>query len=229
MTAVQIEQLIAWVVAIATALGFMWRSGMPFIRDRIWKPLRARITTPGDVMVALEKMSATLEAQGKELKEIRFQVYPDSGNSLFDRLVGLERGLRVQDAALMAYIETRAQARLRFDRQGNCVHADGTFVKLTGCTQEEVVGWGWVNFVCPAMRDKVRVEWNHCVEERREFRMPVALTNGSVAEMTQCNGRLIKDVQTGIVEGWVFHFYLSDWKKKDKVREDNARRPAAPR
>jgi PAS domain S-box-containing protein len=220
MTATEIEQLIAWVIAIVTALGFFLRSGMPFIRDKIWRPIRSRITTPGDVMIAFEKMASTLEAQSKELRDIKYQVYPDSGNSLFDRLLGLERGLRVQDAALMAYIETRAQARLRFDREGNCIHADGTFARLTGSTQEQVVGWGWVNFVSPDQRDRVRTEWNHCVEERREFRMPVPLTNGSEAEMTQCNGRLIKDVVTGMVEGWVFHFYLSDWKKKDKVRDD---------
>jgi PAS domain-containing protein len=193
--------------AALVAIHTFWKIGMPFLTERVWKPIRERITTPGDVDKKLDKLVKLVENQSTELQGLKKFVLPNGGTSVSDRLGYVSDMLQAQDALMMAYMEHPHQARLRFDVSGYCTHGDGTFMRWTGSNLSELIGWGWVNFIDLDQRDDVRDEWSNCIEEKRDFHMDITMLNLIHGPFeARCSGRVVRDTK-GQVTGWVFHFF----------------------
>jgi len=55
------------------------------------------------------------------------------------------------------------------DVQGNCIYVNNKWLELTGLTETESMGTGWVNALHCDDRDKVFAEWDAAVREQRPF------------------------------------------------------------
>ena len=55
------------------------------------------------------------------------------------------------------------------DADGNCVYVNEKWCELTGLTETEAMGSGWVDALHPEDRNSVFAEWNAAVSEKRTF------------------------------------------------------------
>jgi PAS domain S-box-containing protein len=71
------------------------------------------------------------------------------------------------------------------DHFGRYVDANRAYLRWTGLTIQEIVGWGWINAVLPVDRGRVRDEWLSSVKDVRRFELRFHLvhTGGRVIEV----------------------------------------------
>jgi PAS domain S-box-containing protein len=61
------------------------------------------------------------------------------------------------------------QAQFETDATGANTYVNLTFARWLGVGKAELLGWGWVNFVHPDDRIRVRAEWDACRAEHRKY------------------------------------------------------------
>ena len=72
------------------------------------------------------------------------------------------------------HLEIKARGDLNIDvaeftcaSEGNVTYVNQTLARWLGVGKQELLGWGWVNYVHVDDRDRVRREWMACVKEHR--------------------------------------------------------------
>lgn len=82
----------------------------------------------------------------------------------------LTRMVHLQTMHLRARSDTDiATAQFETDAEGANTYVNLTFARWLGVGKNELMGWGWVNFVHPDDRIRVRAEWDLCREEHRKY------------------------------------------------------------
>lgn len=54
---------------------------------------------------------------------------------------------------------------------GANTYVNQTYARWLGVGKVELLGWGWINFIAPEDRARVRAEWDSCRAEHRPYRM----------------------------------------------------------
>ena len=72
------------------------------------------------------------------------------------------------------HLEIKARGDLNIDvaeftcaSEGNVTYVNQTLARWLGVGKQELLGWGWINYVHIDDRDRVRIEWMACVKEHR--------------------------------------------------------------
>lgn len=72
------------------------------------------------------------------------------------------------------HLEMRARADLNIDaceftcdHDGSVTNVNQTFARWLGVGKQELLGWGWINYVHPEDRERVRQEWSACIRDHR--------------------------------------------------------------
>ena len=72
------------------------------------------------------------------------------------------------------HLEIKARGDLNIDvaeftcaSEGNVTYVNQTLARWLGVGKQELLGWGWINYVHIDDRDRVRREWMACVKEHR--------------------------------------------------------------
>ena len=88
-------------------------------------------------------------------------------------------GAQVRMASMQAtltdlHLEIKARGDLNTDvaeftcaSEGNVTYVNQTLARWLGVGKQELLGWGWINYVHIDDRDRVRREWMACVKEHR--------------------------------------------------------------
>lgn len=87
---------------------------------------------------------------------------------------GQARMASMQATLTDLHLEIKARGDLNIDAaEFTCAH-DGevtnvnlTFARWLGVDKSELLRWGWINYIHPDDRDRVRAEWQSCIKEHR--------------------------------------------------------------
>ena len=187
----------------ACILGGMVWGYVRFVHAKVaawWLPWATAIKSLGQLPVALASFS-TFQTQ---LDGISKQVATDDGHPIFTAVKRIEYGLYEAQGLVnnaSARLEgvgaqvTRLSCTMRVNQDSDprratfeC-HADGrtdqvnkTYLRWAGRTDEEVLGYGWLNAVHVEDRARVREEWHQAVAESRtcSVRYRMVSTSGEV-------------------------------------------------
>lgn len=62
-------------------------------------------------------------------------------------------------------------AEFEADATGAVTYVNLTYARWLGVGKGELLGWGWVNFLHPEDRNRVRFEWDECRKQHRVFNL----------------------------------------------------------
>jgi PAS domain S-box-containing protein len=146
-----------------------------------------------------------------QVAELAYQFRPNSGGSAIDRIVRLgERvesvafDVRTMKATQRARGNGSADGEFECDADGLCLHSNATYVRWVERGEDQLRGMGWLTCIAEHDRDRVRDEWEACVEERREFGMRYAMVSASGNEF-QVDCIAIPIREGNDILGWVGH------------------------
>lgn len=133
---------------LTTGIGAIW----VFFRGRIrrwWKPYQAGIEGMAELPAVREEVTQSRHDMHMLRKEIG--------------LIALQMRARGD-----INIES---GEFECDSDGACTYANRTYARWLGVGKQDLLGWGWVNYIHPDDRTKVRQEWDLCRYEHRVFSM----------------------------------------------------------
>ncbi|MBD3561484.1 PAS domain S-box protein, partial [Planktothrix sp. FACHB-1355] len=104
----------------------------------------------GDVLVAVHQDIT----EAKHLEEVRKQT---------------EEALRESEAKFRSLSESSPVGIFMTDMQGQCIYTNPRYQAIFGCTFDEALGEGWVQFIHPEDREEVTARWLKAVSQKQEF------------------------------------------------------------
>ena len=108
----------------------------------------------GDVLVAVHQDITV----AKRLEEVRKRT---------------EEELRQSEAKFRSLSESSPLGIFMTDIQGQCIYTNPRYQAICGCTFDEALGNGWVQFIHPEDREEIAVRWSNAVSQRQEFRSEI--------------------------------------------------------
>lgn len=173
----------------------------------LWCRVRDRMEARALIQLGMAKLPEALERLRhmdliqSQLTLITRQVMPNGGSSLSDALARVEKNITaLQEQAelrsvqittigkqvamvgmtMKATIEANASmATFDVSDRGLMTEANKTLLRWTGMQLIDVKNWGWVNFVHPIDRVRVRGEWNQAVADVRALKVKFAMLDES--------------------------------------------------
>lgn len=96
------------------------------------------------------------------IDEIKKQVFPNGGNSLYDKVLDIKFGQRVTWEALKV-------AMWESDKNGKVIYVTPGLCHLIGCNTEDVLNNSWINRVVYDDRERVFKSWQFSIINASEF------------------------------------------------------------
>jgi PAS domain S-box-containing protein len=166
-----------------------------------WPPLKRAGKSIAAFFRGIARVSELDEKLGKVLKE----VLPNGGTSLRDSVN------RTETAITVLINTTRAQwdamgmfAIFEANAEGEYKYINNEFQRWVNHTEGEMLGYGWINSVALQDRDRVRAEWESCVEDVRMFFMEFRLRRADGQEFAvACTASPVTEYAGGPVLKWV--------------------------
>lgn len=97
------------------------------------------------------------------------ELTPNGGSSLKDSIDRMENSLILSTERFKATNANSHSAMFETDADGNCIWVNRTYCRLTQRTPDQLMGKGWVNAICPAVREVTVGEFEKSVRENREM------------------------------------------------------------
>lgn len=147
---------------VAASLGLL--SLLSFIYYKVIKPRNELINTA-------IKNSERWDQDSIQLRLIAQQLFPNGGSSAIDSLNRIEGALINVMQKQHVYLLEHDLGIFETNTEGKCISVNKTYCRITGRTESECTGTGWVHIIHPEDRSKVIDEWNLCVNGVRDFKM----------------------------------------------------------
>lgn len=114
-----------------------------------------------------------------DLKGIRFYVAPNGGGSLMDAVARTELSVCELKEQVELVVQTMwvehdsddAIGRFHCNEAGENTYVNQVYARWLGVGKNELLGWGFLNFIHPDDVDRVRKYWDLCRAERRQYRI----------------------------------------------------------
>jgi PAS domain S-box-containing protein len=153
-----------------TIIAALWKGKRPALRAL--ETARSIINLPSDVAEGRKEIEAVSTIVKKELT-------PNGGGSMRDIVNRMETRFSAGDARLRAVLSQMEVAIWESDEMGNCTYVSRAMCRLTGYTDDESIGRGWISTIDPSDRARVVAEWSECVRDARDFKMAYAFMRPS--------------------------------------------------
>lgn len=177
------DQVVEWLKLAALIPGLLaaykFPAGYRWMKNRITQALA------GALMAQITPM---LQDMQLSLGQVHHQVFPNGGGSLSDKLTKVlattertEHSLGLLRATMRAHQDADlTQARVEIRPDGSFAWASYALQRWTGRSPKQIEGFGWINLVAHADRERVRGEVLSALREGRELncRFGVIDTNG---------------------------------------------------
>jgi PAS domain S-box-containing protein len=114
------------------------------------------------------------------IENIYHQVNPNGQTSLFDAVGRIESRLIFLEQKTNAYLLNAHHAIMDINSNGKITGVNRTFCRMLKCTEDELLGRGWLNFVKESRA--VEEHFNHAIANENEVRMTFDMikTNGDI-------------------------------------------------
>lgn len=128
----------------------------------IWKPSKEFVDT-------MYKNKAFVD-------KVMYNLSPNGGNSLVDKINKITEKLEEvhKDTRLIKHkqqtnVYLDSQPLFECDEQGYCTNVNRKWSEITGVSEDEALGNGWINAVHPVDRQRVLEEWQRAIKSDVQF------------------------------------------------------------
>ena len=139
------------------------------------------------VMISTKQLQQVIEGYtslANGLNDIRAQLKPNGGTSMFDLLAENTKATQSNTTQITGIADRLSEVRAyqlqaseilaagpvwHSDAEGNCTRVNLEYASLAERTPAELTGAGWENFVSVADRARVSAEWCDAVRKHRAF------------------------------------------------------------
>jgi PAS domain S-box-containing protein len=149
----------------------------------------------------VEVMVNSFECIQQKLDSLVAELRPNGGKSLRDLVEKINENTTYNREYVRASLDNDFQMIYETDSIGEYVWVNNTYGRYTGKQEHDLMGYGWINTVCSEDRQRVRTEWESCIEEHRDFNLDysVIAMDGNKINVTS-QARPIKI--TGAIKGY---------------------------
>jgi PAS domain-containing protein len=194
---------IGLLIGAITVIGLVWGPrAWPAVYNwigNIWKS----ITSP---FRGTERRIETLANQHaemlKKLDVILEQFSPNGGTTVKDSLNRIERRQAVNEIMSVTLANSMDIAMFKTEADGSCSWASKAYLRLTGRTLEDTLGFGWILAIKSSDRASVREEWASAVIEKTHFEKIFTVVNTNGDEI-RINCRASPSLLNHAVMSWV--------------------------
>jgi len=120
----------------------------------------------------------------ESVSNIKKQVFPNGGGSVVDGLDRMERRIVAIEEKQNIYLMDVHHGLFEADTNGKWISVNRTLCRMLLCTEKELIGRGWMNFMSADTIER----YNHCVSNEIEFRgsalLKTALGNNMSVSIT---------------------------------------------
>jgi PAS domain S-box-containing protein len=155
------EQWLAPTLTILSILAILAGFSVWFYKNA-WKPLSA--------------MYKDIYSNKAFVEKVMYNLSPNGGNSLVDKINKIADKLEEvhNDTRLIKHKQQingylSNQPLFECDNQGYCVCVNKKWSEITGITEDEALGNGWVNAIHPVDRQRVLEEWQRAIKSDVQF------------------------------------------------------------
>lgn len=163
----------------------------------------------------IEELKSSLEEHLKERTKINASIMslekelrPNGGASIFDKINLILHTLENQSAKFLALHQDNPQGIFFSDLLGKCTWVNATLLRITGRSEDELLGWNWLNQLDEEDVVAVRVAWALAFSENREYkRIQTYITPTGAKIRTSVVARPVYAPNDAIIE-WVGFVHL---------------------
>lgn len=105
----------------------------------------------------------------KKIDHIYAEVKPNGGGSIKDSISRLEMATLTSQYRYRILAEEMRVCSFETDKDGQFTWVSKDWQVLTGLTTEEAQGNGWINSICQSDRQRVFLEWEDALDQKRDF------------------------------------------------------------
>lgn len=117
------------------------------------------------------KLSSAIKELHADYQEVKNMVAPNGGSSLIDLANWLYAKSIAQD------FDNEAAILAQANKSGHLMNVNRMFTRVTGRTEGELIGNGWVNAIVGQDRQRVIHEWKDALAEGRDYLSEFSLSD----------------------------------------------------
>lgn len=157
-------------IAILTALYAFFL----FAKSKVYKPLRKHILRVTNLLAKVEEYLPLL----MELK-------PNGGGSVKDLIQRTNQEVISIKNKQEAVIALNPDCLFQCDKNGHCNEVNESLCKLFGASKEEMLGYGWLDFIVPIQRESVKSNWENALKSNLSVSGEYDVINGFTEEVSR--------------------------------------------
>lgn len=134
-------------------------------------------------------------------EKVNYEINNNGGKSIKDLVektnVNLQKLLATQEAML----SISEQAIFKCNEDGDCTFANESLCELYGAAMEDMLGFGWVNFIKESERDAAEKNWKRSIQHDRQITYSYTVVNGDTGKEIPCYYRaaIKRDAENKII------------------------------
>jgi PAS domain S-box-containing protein len=94
---------------------------------------------------------------------------PNGGGSMKDALNRIETRQLVDAQKARALTNDTLFGIWETDETGKCTYVNRTYQRMAGLSQDDLLGWGWINIIHEDDRAKLAQDWEQTLKQEREW------------------------------------------------------------
>lgn len=158
----------------------------------------------------------------EDTKKTLLQLSPNGNTSIHDRIriiqqstEDIKKDLNSVKLKVFASYELNPNAMFECDKQGHCTKVNKAWSLLTGMDSSASAGYGWLNSIHEDDRERIKEEWETCLEGNEQCACDYRVKHVITGEVTPINARSVILKDGGTVVGIIG--ILEPVSKKKKV------------
>lgn len=137
------------------------------------------------------------------LEYIKHELSPNGSGSIRDAVDRIEAKLIISEQRYKLLTMDSPFGVFETDARGDFLHVNRTYCRWAKCSNTDLEGKGWVNYLANAERQHVFQEWMAAVHQEREFTSNFSLTPAESPSFTvHCNAFPMFDGKDKL-SGWI--------------------------
>lgn len=208
---------IGLLIGAITMIGLIWGpKAWPSVYTwlgNIWKSITYPLRGTERKVLSLTDSVGTLAEQHKDMsKKLDFiveQFSPNGGCSLKDSLNRIESKQVINEVMSIYFVNAIEAPMFKTDPHGACTWASKSYLKITGKSLEDTLGWGWLSVIHRADEKEMRAELTEAVRDKRAFQSKYRIVNDEGVTLNIIS-KTTPSIFNGEIVAWVGEWEIDD-------------------
>jgi PAS domain S-box-containing protein len=122
----------------------------------------------------------------KKFDNLNYQLNNNGGKSLVDLAQKMDRNIDKLTAVSEGLLMLNDQCIFRCNDDGRCIFANQALCDLYGASREDMMGFGWLNFIKQSEREDAKHNWENAIENDNQVNYKYTVISGDTGEEIKC-------------------------------------------